>query len=526
MIIKILLIIFCAFILYFPYFLYTTKIFDFGVFKQRKNFEYQHVFVTRTGFIYVDDERMTTENMENFRLSNESIIKNNLIDHRLIEMMMFNEGDDDAQTVYKGFLKGLITYTGLKTMGGGSTLSMSVAGSLLGDRQSLTFSFIQKFKEIILSGYLNNLDVKDKKALIMSEACSFGHIVGCPLVAAQLFNRTTLNDRQRVILLASIRYNLSNTDKALKYANNLCQSKLKETFNIRDCHPFKPHEFKSARKEGLPMHTTILMNHHHNDVARRFIPFADRLVMLNVLKNVQSNMNNNVEISIMDQHQNLIVFSDNAFISRAGFGQNNIASVAKLLPLLLNTNYGVELVKPMATSDNKQVKSIFEPKLNMFELRQVIENLGLSVHNLGSDVHNLSEGHVSMSSKHVHFLMLALSKKKLHSAVMTAAIHHPEGTLHHLNAFLKNQGFVALVAKSGTHAQRTIKPYGVYGKLIAMTIKHSKTSNIYSVLIRIHSKKTTTPICTEDGCIDDQATFFSNAAIKMVSTLNQTQTKR
>lgn len=109
---------------------------------------------------------------------------------------------------------------------------------------------------------------------------------------------------------------------------------------------------------------------------------------------------------------------------------------------------------------------------------------------------------------------------------MTAAIHHPEGTLHHLNAFLKNQGFVALVAKSGTHAQRTIKPYGVYGKLIAMTIKHSKTSNIYSVLIRIHSKKTTTPICTEDGCIDDQATFFSNAAIKMVSTLNQTQTKR
>lgn len=482
-----------------PYILTHTKITDFGSLQNRK--EYAQVFKTAKGNVYVFDKRVTPENEAEFRLP----AKFEHHDARLYQMLLLMEGKDDAVDLYKGVAKGLLSSMGAN-YGGGSTLSTSVAGSLLHNRvmqpnTHILEKILNRVQEWFVVGYINSLPEKEKQQLILSEACQYGPITGCNLVASQLWGRVANNDTERLLLAATVRYPLSEQNKAKigQYTRIWCQSERLKSFQFGRCEFDQMITKLLQEKEG----GVRLSNQINQMVVMNDDNILKPLDIITVVETIKGIQNADVELRIqrVSDHQLLFQAANNSKLLNSGFNsQKNIASVAKLLPLLkYRQSLPNKSIECMAKSDNSCMYEFFS-QYSEFELQQRIKELGLNV-KYGNDslMHAASFGNIAMSSNDVHHLLAALAKHRnemplTNQYAMKSAIG-THGTLRYAkNAF--GDATNILIAKSGTHANRTSEPLGVAGNLAVFAVKTK--NDIYTVVLRLHAKRGV--ICVNPNC--------------------------
>lgn len=513
------LIFFSMLILAMPLILTNFKITDFGVMQSRR--EYAQVFKTGKGNVYVFDKRVTLENEHEFRLP----ATHEHFDERLYAMLVLMEGGNNAADLYKGIAKGALTTMGVANLGGGSDLTTSTAGSMLGNRfkpnaDVATKSFY-RFKEWMLAGYLNALPAKTKQQLILTEACQSGAITGCTLVASQLWRRMATSDSERLLLAASVRYPLSqqNQDKIAKYMQVWCESPRLKDFQFGHC------DFDTmVRKIVENQEGGVRLSNQINRVIFVEDKVLQPLDIITVFETVQGIKNADVEIRIQrvgDNNNHNVVFqaTNNAKILGQGFSnKTNIASIAKLLIFIKNKPLPQKSIDCLAQSNNECVYSLFNQTYSEFELMQAVKELGLDVkHRDSSLIHAASFGNVAMSSVDVHMLLGQLAKLRDMSPnryAMKAAMN-PNGTLAYANSAFRNANVI--IAKSGTHANRQTQPVGVVGSLAVFAIQSG--NEVYTISIRLHARKGV--ICVERNCTSNamrQLTKLSGHILNAMTT--------
>ena len=294
----------CAFlpILSLPYVLTHVLVTDFGAITERK--EYAQVFKTAKGNVYVFDQRVTPENEAEFRLP----AKSEHHDERLYQMLMLMEGKDDAADLYKGIAKGLLSLMGIANYGGGSTLSTSIAGSLLNKRvmqpnTDLVEKILHRAQEWFVVGYINSLPEKEKQQLILSEGCQYGAITGCTLVSSQLWGHVAMNDTERLLLASTVRYPLSeqNKTKLANYMRTWCQSERLNSFRFDRCNGFEHMITKLLQEKEGGVRLSNQINQMviiHNDYALK------PLDIITVVETVKGIKNADVEMRIQRVNDN------------------------------------------------------------------------------------------------------------------------------------------------------------------------------------------------------------------------------
>lgn len=496
----------CAFllILSLPYVLTHIPVTDFGAITERK--EYAQVFKTAKGNVYVFDQRVTPENEAEFRLP----AKFEHHDERLYQMLMLMEGKDDAADLYKGIAKGLLSSMGIANYGGGSTLSTSIAGSLLNKRvmqpnTDLVEKILHRAQEWFVVGYINSLPKKEKQQLILSEGCQYGAITGCTLVSSQLWGHVAMNDTERLLLASTVRYPLSeqNKTKLANYMRTWCQSERLNSFRFDRCNGFEHMITKLLQEKEGGVRLSNQINQMviiHNDYGLKLLD------IITVVETVKGIKNADVEIRIQRVSDNQLVFqaTNNATLLARGFhNAKNIASVGKLLLFLADYRKSLphKSIECMAKSDNSCIYELFA-QYSEFTIQQRIKEIGLNVnHGNESLIHAASYGNISMSSNDLHHLLAKLARYRndmplLNQYAMQSAIGK-NGTLAYAKNVFGNANSV-LIAKSGTHANRTFEPIGVAGSLAVFAVKTTKKDDIFTVVIRVHAKRGV--VCVKPNC--------------------------
>lgn len=491
------LIFFVLLVLAVPFVLTHLKITDFGVMQSRK--EYAQVFKTGKGNVYVFDKRVTHENEHEFRLP----ATHEHLDERLYEMLLLMEGNDGAVDLYKGITKGVLTTMGAN-LGGGSNLTTSVAGSLLDNRvQANADVFIKTFnrtKEWILVGYINNLPKKTKTQLVLSESCQAGSITGCTLVSSQLWHRMPTSDTERLLLASTVRYPLSkqNQTKLADYMSVWCKSPRLKEFQFDSCNFDGFLGNIIEKQEG-----GVRLSNQINQVVAVRDDALKPIDIITIVDTVKGIKHADVEIQIhrIGDEGTLFRATNNALLLRKGFpSSTNVASVAKLL-LFINKNNQLpqKSVDCLARSDNDCVYDLFNEFYSEFEMVKGIRELGIEARHRDSHlIHAASFGNLAMSTQDIHILLEALARQRdemplINQYAMKAAVN-ANGTLAYANNAFRHVNVI--VAKSGTHANRSVQPVGVLGSLAVFVVKSG--NEMYSISIRLHGRKGV--ICVASNC--------------------------
>lgn len=481
-----------------PAILYNVGLTDFGVLEERKNYEYANVIKYDNGRIAVNDSRINSSNIEKWRLSP----KHEEYNEKLYDLLCMIEGCS-TMALYKGIGKGILTMSGIGNFGGGSTLYVSIAGSLMGKRtsnhQGSLSAVMQRFQEIMIAGYLISLPKEERIRIILSEACQYRNMTGCSIVANELFENGTKNltERQMLVLAASVRYPISerNYDKLIKRLNAQCQrDEIKEFFeNEFHCH-FKKQNLKENGGSSRKVFNQYIKD--KNGELSNYIKFKIvNDIEESILKTTPSF---NFEVSIARNGQVEVVVSNNEKILKdGGFGKNQeVASVAKLIPFIQKINFDSEIVSAMAVSDNEKTYDIFSKNSDASIILEKLKKIQINLSHEENFFHNVSYGYIDMSSFEIHQLVTKLSKMKHglnNELALKAAVNESNGTLAYTRKNLP-KNIRLIVAKSGTQAKG-----GVRTKLAVFGFKEKNSGDILTVVIRVHAHHNGV-ICKESGC--------------------------
>lgn len=480
-----------------------------NVIKQRlSDYHYSEVFTNETGMVYAYDTNVNHKNIDRYRLPLEHEVE----DERLIEFIKTIEGFGTLDKT-KGLAKAGLTTTGVGNFGGGSTIDLSVAGSVLGNRDvppvcheygsssmhCKARQVLNRVAEFAVAYQMNRLDERTFDRLILNESCMVNNVYGCSLVASSLWGRPAITDKERIILVSSIRYPITktNAERLVMYANRIC-ARLKKLDKTKDQCDFYRRDFESISNESV-VYPSIL-----NQYIVGSQPLKDKMLLVNGLRRIQ---NADVEISVKshDSTPVLLVSNSSYVVMSSGFGrQHNIGSVAKLIALLdADAHYGLPIIQAMGKSSNNGLYRLASDYTSTARLEQQMMSVGLSKLVYDDLITDLSFGGVSASSEDLHALLRALYQRiermsRANAKALSAAIDIDGGTLSHLKPMMKRYKIKTIIAKSGTHAVCNRQPSGVFGSLAVFVVE--KNGRLFSIVIRMHSRNDKQPICVQSAC--------------------------
>lgn len=497
--------------------LYSSKYLakDYGVFAKRQEYEYQHIDPQekqRGKTVVASDKLENNQELDRYVLP----IEQEVIDEKLFRMLESIEGDSSKKTYLKGTLKGLGTEFGILSSkrGGGSNLVITTAGVLLENysKENKANKYSFRLSEIRLANYINHLNPKKQKQLILSQVCAINNVRGCSATSMIMFKRSQAEtDRERLILAASVRFPITekNQKRLASYANDNCPKQNKNGFNIGDCNftaqDFQPKgNIEDFRKTGLivPFCTGLIDT------------FPQKRLLVDKVQKIVKPINADVELSIFkyssSEPQSILArCSNNQQIAQHGFNEKmNIASIAKLLVLLSNQDLkDTNIIEAMKTSENKDIQQILN-QVSQMQLESEFHRIGIKP-NIDKDfAMSISEGLVAMSSNDIHTLLFHLQnvQGQIKRQAMKSALN---GTLAYQTSMLNSHLPLRqiIVAKTGTYAMRNNateeNPEGVHGSLVVFTVKHQQ--ELYTIVLRMHSKlpknsNVIAPICVKANC--------------------------
>lgn len=517
---------------------------DFGVFENRKKFEYTHIHKHENSTpalkFSLDEQVASSDNLESYVLPTEQ----EEVDDRLFEILEGMEGDNSNKTYYKGLMKGIITQTGIDNMGGGSNLVITTAGNLLNDYSEVNKDnkILFRIYEIRLANYIQSLEKNIQKQIILSQSCLVGNTRGCTTASVLMFNKLKpTTDRERLILGASIRYPITegNKEKLAIYTNQKCHS-LKNTKNIDigECN-ITTSDFKQKINIGDIRLTGAIAPFCKGAV--EFFP--QKQTLADKVKKIVNTMNADVELSVFKYTQKdnkveqsvLARCSNNELIARNGFNEQNIASTAKLFLLLSKNNLPESTIQAMQNSANEEIEKIAKNHTSYTDIEIELRAIGINPKYHNDFIGSMSFGNISMNSDDLHKLLFSLPKygnTPIKKKSMNSALN---GTLSYLKTNAKSNGLNLsniLVAKSGTYAIRQpdqkLKE-GIHGSLAIFGLKYK--NEYYTMVVRMHSKQdkatkemaSINPICAPEQCTKDAVQELVDAGFYIIN--NQPKSK-
>lgn len=459
---------------------------------------YSEVFVNDRGQIIASDPNITPQNIEKYRLP----LGYEVHDEQLINYIMTIEGYGNLAKT-KGLAKGMLSTLGVGHYGGGSTIDVSVAGSILGNRAiqgSTIGKLFNRTQEMFIANAINQLDDYQRNKVILNEACIYNNVTGCTLTASSLWGRPAKTAKEKVILLSSIRYNITedNIERLIKYATVQCNrlKKIYNDINQNDCH-FRPSDFKAKTTVKYP--STL----HQHLMGAKHLPLNDKLFIIQQISQIK---HADVEISLKDATTGeLVLLTSNSskIIQNGGFDETyNIASVAKLITLLdIQAHYPQSMVEAMAKSNNDAILKLAHQSTSGLSLERYMMQAGIAF-NYSDLLVDSAKGRINGSSDNIHHLLatLMVNKPKMTSINQQAlsSATSKDGTLRYVQQFFKKTNIDVVVAKSGTVAVRQNSgEKGVYGNLAVYGLKSNQKN--YTLVIRVHAKNNK-PICQAEGC--------------------------
>lgn len=453
--------------------------------------DFSEVFIDGRGRLTVSDKRVTPSTIANYRLP----LKQEVVDDELFELMQKAEGYGRTDKL-KGYAKAALSIFFGDGLVGGSTIDTSVAGSMLGFRKSadtLPSKAIRRIEEEWLALYIRkSLSEHEQRVLILNEACGYGNVVGCTLTASSLFGRPAKTFRERVVLLATVRWpaTAANSERLSEYANRLCL-RFREEYQARDCN-FNRDDFVGQRAIEYP---AVL----EQAIIAPSLDLKDKLFSVKKISNVAADVA--AEISIYKDGEQLLLMSNQPYIvANKGFSEGyNIASGAKFFAFLVPVAYSDEIIDAMATSDGEALLRLMRQSQNPtslgLEIDRVLFSIDPSIAHKGHALEDLATGGYNASSRSLHQVLAYLGKNiesqdSVARRALSAAINANNGTLHYAKQMVPTK-FTVLVAKSGTHSagERTL------GKLALFAVKNHD-EGLFTIVVRMHGN----PICKGSGC--------------------------
>ncbi|AWY19116.1 hypothetical protein LP123_13970 [Moraxella bovis] len=460
---------------------------------------YSEVFVNGKGQIIASDPRITPQNIERYRLP----LAYEVYDKQLVRYMMTVEGYGILAKT-KGLIKGALSMIGVGHYGGGSTLDVSSAGSMLSQRVAQPDFIGRVFnrgKEMALARVINELDEAQRDVIMLNEVCMYNNVTGCTLVASALWGRPAKTAKERIILISSIRYPITedNAERLVDYSTVQCNRlrKVYDEIAQNDCY-FTSSDFKTKATVKYP---SVL---HQHLMGANHLSLDNKLFAIEQMSKIK---NADVEISLKDATTGelvLLISNSSKIMQNGGFDETyNIASVAKLITLLdIQAHYPQGMVQAMAKSNNDAILKLAHQSTSGLSLERYMMQAGITF-NYSDLLVDSAKGRVNGSSDNIHHLLSTLiaNKPKMTSINQQAlsSATSKDGTLRYVQQFVKKTDIDVVVAKSGTVAVRQNSgEKGVYGNLAVYGLKSPNQKN-YTLVIRVHAKNNK-PICQAEGC--------------------------
>lgn len=439
-------------------------------------------------------------------------------DPDLIEIINRIEGDDSFFVFVKGSVHGLVSLVSGKETRGGSPATLSAAGVDLQLNSSIyqKSNFLQKIwlkiKEASLAGSVNakGIDYRNKYAL--NRLCSTNLLRGCTLVSLEMFGKKPkqLSFKNKVQLASTIFRPLSahNAKKLAEKSTIYCKSYFAS--KLPDC-VFSENEFQQKWN---------IISLSKKTIAHRAQPLLQAKKM-RIIMRMEKRMDHfakgvTTELAIGGIHNQPIFISNTAIVRKRGFDKRPLASVNKLMILLIkNLTVDEELLQGMRVSSNSIIQQRLERLApgSIEEIIDIIHDNNINLHfNMPSATlaEALANGYVEADTADTLRLLSIIGNRVKNDnnllELATASISKKGTGVSILTPTLSThlaRKYTILAAKTGTLASRstTTTTPGVFGKLFTVVLYRKHDAKIIPIIIRVYPDDLRSPICQAEGCV-------------------------
>jgi hypothetical protein len=478
-------------------------------------------------YVITDDVRDGTKTKK-FYLSIEDVTSPQ--SQELLKYLLLLEGDSSNTRVITGYWRALLGFIGLVPPSGGSVLAMTALSGLAHDQDKKSFS--QKLNEFYQLGEFDRLNDETKNRILLT-TCLWRNQIGCLQASYGLYGKplSALDAQQLMYLSGTPKYvaTASNEAKLSKRAEKVA-SLTNQNF-IKPATLYGDSFVDASRKIQV------------SGVKVGAVNVTDAMALNQQLKQVfDSQLIKNsealYEVSINIDGSNIFTYSNNeVIIKKGGFQNEMLASIAKFVLVQAafistpTSKWPTQLcdIKFQYPEDGTYAQNAHEPhgngkcenintalaksaNLELIDfgkrtssgevVKKLLDDYGFTYESAlkgDSIIAATATGLISGSSDAIRKLtddVLSLCVKS-NDPILCSLIKSPAKiTMNAHKAVFDQIGQENFfITKSGTHFSKD----GLYGKLGVIGYVTPNKNNV-SILIRVHSKDSSHPICRTDAC--------------------------